>query len=165
MPRLVSLGRSLGLFVALPLLFASCSNCAPEGCDGLKSDAAENGSGVAGVIMAESDVVKNGCSDCAAGSANVEIWVTDSPVISTEQARAITQATNPAVNLSSTSSFSQVLQGGHYLLCVLPSCVSLEVSSTTVTINIKRREGPTSFFKLSASGGGMSETYGFDLGE
>lgn len=165
MIRLISFVRSLGVPLALPLLLASCSDCAPKGCDGLKTAAAQNGSGVAGAILAESDVVKGGCGECTSGSAGIEIWPNDSPVLDAETARAITQATSPQVNLSGTATFSQVLEPGHYLFCVRPSCVSIQVSGATTTVNIKRGEGPTSFFVSSASGGGLSETYGFDLGE
>ena len=165
MTRLVSLGRSLGLLLALPALLASCSDCAPQGCDGLKTATAQNGSGVAGVIATESDVVKNGCSDCSSGSAQIEIWSTQSVAVSDEEAGAITRATPPTATLTGNGSFSQVLSPGSYLFCVRPSCVSFQVSGSTLTVNIKRREGPTSFFMVSASGGGLSETYGFDVGQ
>ena len=150
--------------LALPLFLAACSACPREACKALDEFADQNGPAVAGSIAIESDAITNGCADCPFGGARIEIWSTDSPTTTSEQATAITQSAGPTFDLFKDGTYRQALDAGHYLFCVRPSCISLEVTSNTVTVNIKRREGPTSFFTAPSSGDKLSETFGFEVG-
>jgi len=60
--------------------------------------------------------------------------------------------------------FQEPLDSGHYLFCVRPSCVNVEVAKGTVTVNIKLREGPPSFFVSEDATRAPVEDFGFSVG-
>lgn len=151
------------LLVAIQFAMGCSSFCNRDGCNALKNKAEQSGAGVAGIIAGESDAVTNGCSDCDFSSALIEIWATESAPTD-DQARDITQAETPSVVLSSDRAFTQQLDPGHYLFCVRPSCVPIQVVDRTVTVNVKRREGPPSFFTESTPGSALAETFGVEVG-
>jgi hypothetical protein len=149
----------------LLLVLAGCSaDCARQGCDALAQRAAQNGPGVAGVVASESDLVADGCAECSFDQATVEIWPTESPVTSADDARMLTAASGTPVTVSANPRFAEPLEQGNYLVCVRPNCVAVEVRTETITVNVKRRNGPTSFFLAASSGAALTEDYGFEVG-
>jgi hypothetical protein len=61
----------LGLVASL----LGCKDCDRQGCESLRQRAPERGTGIGGVVAAASDVVANGCQECAFESGgSVAIW-------------------------------------------------------------------------------------------
>lgn len=159
-----STGARIGLYLLLAVALANCSDCAREGCDELRSIAADEGPGIAGVIVQQSDVSVDGCMECPFADAEVSIWWTDSEVSTVSAASDIMQTADPAFVQVASKRFHAALDPGHYLLCVRPNCVNIHVEATTVTANVKRRKGPTSFFVASDPSQKPTEDFGLDVG-
>lgn len=148
-----------------PLAFASglsCADCDREGCDALTATAAAAGTGIAGVVAADSDVVVDGCGECPFSGAGLELWRVDT-LITTEAASIDVLAREPERTESVSGRYNLGLDPGTYLLCVRPSCIGLVVrDGETLTVNIKRREGPTGFFIGGSGATSLEEDLGFE---
>lgn len=157
---------SLTLQLAFPLLL-SCgfaAECPREGCDALNHRASMDGTGIAGVGAAASDVVSNGCAECPFSNVGLDVWATNSPVTSKEQALTVVDAALPAFSLSATPRYAQPLEPGSYLVCRRPSCVAVQVSSGVTTVNVRITEGPPLFFVAEPPASTPVSTFGFDVG-
>jgi hypothetical protein len=127
--------------------------------------AAAAGSGVAGVVAQSSDVVRDGCSERPLGTAILQVWTLEEPLDSLSRAAEVVSARLPDLTREVEGGYREPLEPGWYLLCVRPSCVELNVhEDETLTVNIERRDGPTSFFLDNASTGRLEEDYGFEVG-
>jgi hypothetical protein len=74
-------------------------------------------------------------------------------------------AREPDVVARALGRYVQPLEAGRYLLCVRPGCVDVTVAEgQTLTVNLKRRDGPTGFYVAQAIGVPLAEDYGFDVG-
>ncbi len=143
----------------------SCEPCDREGCDALAKAAPERGTGVAGIVAESSDVVTSGCQECSFGEATLQIWRVDAPVAVESEAVALLDMRQPDLESHVSGRYSHALEAGSYLLCVRPNCVDLTVfAGETVTINIKRRDGPTGFFVVDADVASVNEDFGLDVG-
>ncbi len=151
-------------YLLLAVALAGCADCAREGCDELRSAAADEGPGIAGVIVQQSDVSVDGCMECPFADADVGIWWTDSEVSTVSAASDIMRTADPAFVQVASKRFHAALDPGHYLLCVRPNCVNIHVEATTVTANVKRRKGPTSFFVTSDASQKPTEDFGLEVG-
>lgn len=144
---------------------SACADCNREGCDALTSLAPSGQTGIAGVVAEASDVVNDGCGECPLGNATIEVWALEAPLAQRSDAAALVAARAPDLTRDAAGSYSQVLEPGWYLLCVRPSCVELDThEAETLTVNVKRRDGPTSFFVGRPSSSEMAEDYGFEVG-
>ena len=142
----------------------ACPGCPTEGCDALQTIADGQGSAVAGIIAIQSDDVNNGCTECGFSDATIEIWSNPSSVSSDPEAKALVESAEALVAMPASSTSHQPLQPGTYLFCVRPSGISLTVNDDTLTVNIKRRFGPPSFFVAASNASFESEDFGFDVG-
>lgn len=134
--------------MSVPLaLTLDCANCERSGCDSLGDRAPTAGTGVAGIVATSSDVSDNGCSECPFGETTLEIWNTDALIFTRMEADALLAECDADFVGTVTGRYDKKLAPGAYLLCVRPSCVGLVIEpEETVTVNIKLRFGPTSFF-------------------
>jgi hypothetical protein len=139
------LGRVAALCSVL-LISAACANCPRTGCDALSSPAGGSGTGIAGAIASESDVVGNGCQDCPFGSTQLTVWKTSSPIPDEATARAIVGASGPTVSFHADGRYEQLLDPGDYLLCSNPYCTAIQVDPDQVTtVHVKLINGPAQF--------------------
>jgi hypothetical protein len=142
----------------------SCADCDREGCDALGRAAPQAGTGIAGVVATSSDVVANGCQECPSGGASLEIWRTDAAITSQPAASAVASEREPDVAANVSGRYSQALGPGTHLLCVRPNCIGLSIAADeTLTVNIKRREGPTGFFVGPFDAEAPEEDFGFEV--
>jgi hypothetical protein len=143
-------------------LLASCMDCDRDGCETVMQASSESGTGIAGVVAQLSDVEENGCQECPFGVATLGLWRVDVPVVDGAAAR-LTMERQPDVTIEALEAYARELDAGHYLLCEHMSCIGVTVSEgERLTVNLKRRYGPTSFF-VSASG--FDEDFGIDVSE
>ena len=155
---LVTLAALVGTLLA-------CEDCAREGCDSLAQRAAQNGTSLAGVVAESSDVVGNGCQECPFGTAELEAWKVEAPVTSASAVADLLDHRLPDWEKAVSERYSIALAPGFYLLCARPSCVNLTIADgQTSTANVKRRNGPTSFFVGGADAERLAEDFGLDVG-
>ena len=145
-------------------LFPACDTCDREGCDALDTVAPGNGTRVAGVVASISDVVENGCASCPFDTARVELWPVGTAVTSTSDARQVVEAAPPAISMDVFGSYSLEVATGDHLLCVRPNCIGIAiVEGETLTVNVKKRDGPTGFWLLNPASGRFEEDFGIGL--
>jgi hypothetical protein len=143
----------------------SCADCERTGCDSLGQRVIRAGTGISGVVAASSDLEVDGCTECPLGQTTLAIWRSDSPVSTAAQARALVDDRAADATEDIDGRYDLDLQAGPYLLCVRPNCVGLIVEAgERVTVNLKLRNGPTSFFVGHLGGGALEEDYGSDVG-
>jgi hypothetical protein len=143
-------------------LLLACQECHREGCDALHSSAAQDGVGIAGIVASSSDVVSNGCEECLFGSTTVKLWQVDAPVGDATAASELTTTVAPTMAIAANQHYRAAAASGKYLLCVLSNCINIALSGNeTATVNIKLRNGPTSFFLRKAGSTQLTEDYGF----
>ncbi len=147
-----------GWMVVLSLAALGCGGCPTEGCDALRKSARGEGTGIAGIVAAKSDVVSNGCQQCPFDNAELAVWAVDAPVLPDEVDSVI--ARPPDESVLASKRFRIELPAGDYLLCHRDQCVNLVVTDGALTTaNVKLRKGPTSFFVVDASGN-FTEQFG-----
>jgi hypothetical protein len=159
--------RAFGVVAGWALLacLSGCAECDREGCDSLDERAAAQGTGIGGVVAHQSDVVADGCAECPLGEARLELWAVAESVGTEAAARSLIAARGPDVTASVSGRYIHPLQAGRYLLCVRPGCVDVTVAEgQTLTVNLKRRDGPTGFYVAQTIGIPLAEDYGFDVG-
>lgn len=154
----------LGPLSTVCLLLSCCSDCARDGCDALSRLATMNGDGIAGAVAVESDAVVDGCAECSLSSADIEVWPLASPVSSSSEALAITDSGPPQFSLTASENYVLELAAGTYLFCVRPNCAVVRVTAGVTTVNVKRREGPPSFFVAEPPASNPVETFGVEIG-
>lgn len=143
-----------------------CADCNREGCDALRSPAPQQGTGIAGVVAGETDVVEDGCQECGFGSANLRIWQLDAPAVDPAAAREITASIPPTQEHEASGHYRVTLAAGSYLFCNMDSCINVQVvEGATSTVNVKQRYGPTSFFHSVSGSAQLTEDYGFSVGQ
>jgi len=152
----------LGLVASL----LGCSDCDRQGCESLRQRAPERGTGIGGVVAASSDVVENGCQECAFESGgSVAIWEVEGFVSSPAAANQVLAAGDPVRASARAGRFHALLAPGQYLVCSAPNCINVAVAAdATTTVNVKRRDGPTSFFVVDPESRALVEDYGLDVG-
>ena len=120
---------------------------------------------MAGVVAESSDLVVNGCHECAFGSATLQAWRVDAPMGSEADVATLTEQRAPDWEEQVSQRYSLPLEPGSYVLCVRPNCINLTIAEgQTLTANIKRRNGPTSFFVGGTDAARFAEDFGFDVG-
>jgi len=155
---------SAALLLATAHYLSACADCNREGCEALTTLAPSAEAGIAGVVAEASDVVKDGCGECPLGNATLEVWALEAPFEQRSDAAALVAARAPDLTRDVAGSYSQALEPGWYLLCVRPNCVELNThEAETLTVNVKRRNGPTSFFVGRPSSSQLAEDYGFEV--
>jgi len=156
----------LGKLVLLSAcVLSACAECEREGCDALTRLAPERGAGVAGVVAQQSDVVSDGCAECPLASATLEVWTLEAPFERRSEVPALVAARPPDLTRDISGSYDQALSTGWYLLCVRPNCIEINVhEDETLTVNVKRRDGPTGFFVGRHSSPSLEEDLGFEVG-
>lgn len=155
--------RLHSLSVVVLALAACAEPCDAAGCSSLLKRAGQNGPGIAGVVAEMSDVVANDCQECPLASASLRLWRVEKAVTSKAKVQTLMESTPPSHTLAANEQYRLALEAGRYLLCVDTSCVNVAVASETVTVNIKRRFGPTSFFVVEPDSGRFIENYGIRL--
>lgn len=124
-----------------------------------------SGAGVAGSVALLSDVVTDGCGECPLAEATVLLWTLQQPFESRAEAAALAAGRPADLTLEVASSYRQALEPGWYLLGVRPNAVELNVhEDETLTVNVLRRDGSTSFFVGRPSSRELREDFGFDIG-
>jgi hypothetical protein len=143
-----------------------CSDCDRQGCEALRHPTQQRGTGIGGVVAAMSDVVGNGCQECGFQSGGaVAIWEVESAVSTPAAANPVFAAADPVRASASDGRFFATLAPGQYLVCSAPNCINVTVAEdTTTTVNVKRRDGPTSFFVVDPESRSLEEDYGLDVG-
>jgi hypothetical protein len=155
-----------GFASSLVIAMWGCAECDREGCGALMSLAPEGVTGVSGVVAESSDVVNDGCRECPLGSGTLEVWRPAEPIEAASEVPALLASRPPDLTQSIAGHYSAVLERGTYLFCVRPNCVEISVhDGETLTVNVKRREGPTSFFVGRPSRErALEEDFGFEVG-
>lgn len=155
----------LGTLVLLAASVPGCADCDRQGCEALRRLAPEGDTGVAGVVAQVSDVVSDGCAECPLGRAALELWTLEEPFYRRSEVPELVAARPPDLTLLVEGSYRQALSTGWYLLCVRPNCIELNPhEDEMLTVNIKRRDGPTSFFVGRPSSSSTEEDFGFEVG-
>lgn len=158
-------GAMVGMLVLLAASMPACADCDRQGCEALTRRAPEGDTGVAGVVAQVSDVVSDGCAECPLGRAAVELWTLEEPFYRRSEVPELVAARPPDLTLLAEGSYRQELSTGWYLLCVRPNCIELNPhEDEMLTVNIKRRDGPTSFFVGRPSSSSLEEDFGFEVG-
>jgi hypothetical protein len=143
-----------------------CGDCDRQGCESLERRAPERGTGIGGVVAVSSDVVADGCQECGFESGGaVAIWAVDGWVSTPAAANQVLAAADPVWANVLDGRFYAPLAPGQYLVCATPNCVNVTVpADTTTTVNIKHRNGPTSFFVVDPRSRSLVEDYGIAVG-
>lgn len=143
----------------------SCADCNREGCAGLARRAPEGPAGIAGVVARLEDVVVDGCGECPLAAATLQLWNLEMPFERRSDVAALVAARPPDLTRDVAGHYTEPLEPGWYLLCVRPNCVELNIhEDETLTVNVQRRDGPTSFFVGRPGAGRLDEDFGFDVG-
>jgi hypothetical protein len=152
--------------ISLSASLSGCNDCNRDGCEALELQAPESGTGIGGVVASESDSVNEGCQECAfQAGGGVAIWHVEAAVSSPAAANAVFAAAEPLRVNAPGGSFYAALAPGQYLVCAAPNCINVAVTAdATSTVNVKRRNGPTSFFVVDAQSQRLEEDYGLDVG-
>jgi hypothetical protein len=154
---------TLGPLVASVL--SACSDCDREGCDALTRLAPPRDTGVSGVVAGLSDVVSDGCAECPLTSATLEVWTLEAPFEQRSEVPVLVAARPADLTRDIAGSYDQALEPGWHLLCVRPNCIEINThEGETLTVNVKRRDGPTGFFVGRPSSSRLEEDFGFDVG-
>jgi hypothetical protein len=133
------------LFLSSGLVFvAGCNPCDRSGCEVRDNPAKDSGhSAIAGTVSTETDVVVNGCQECPFGSATLSVWKTATATMDSATAKAIVDGSAATVVVQANQRYLQALDPGTYLVCIRPSCVSLDVTAGHVTtLNVEQVYGP-----------------------
>jgi hypothetical protein len=141
------------------------ADCARPGCEALGQPAAPSGTGLAGVVAESSDLVVNGCSECGFGTAALQAWRVEAAMGSESEVATLMMMRAPDWEAQVSERYQHALPPGSYVLCVRPNCINLTIAEgQTRTANIKRRDGPTSFFVGGGDAARLAEDFGFEVG-
>jgi len=153
------------LFGAVASLLG-CSDCDRQGCEALRQRAPGRATGIGGVVAASSDVVGDGCQECGFESGGaVPIWKAEGVVSTPAAANDVLATADPVHASVRAGRFFAPLEPGSYLVCSVPNCINVTVAAdTTTTVNVKLRNGPTSFFVVDPESRALVEDYGLDVG-
>jgi hypothetical protein len=140
-------GFELGLIVVTALCAAGCGPCDRSGCTWLERHASASGTGAAGIVASESDVVANGCQECPFSETDLSAWKVDQPVQDAATAQAIIAAGPPYVSGHVVENYIMTLDPGHHLFCSgTTNCIGIEITEgEMLTVNVAQVYGPTSF--------------------
>jgi hypothetical protein len=144
-----------------------CGDCDREGCESVQQRTPERGTGIGGVVATSSDVVADGCQECGFQSGGaVAIWEVERVVSTPAAANQVLAAADPVRASVREGRFYAPLAPGRYLVCSAPNCINVTVAAdTTTTVNVKLRNGPTSFFVVDPASRALVEDYGLDVGD
>jgi hypothetical protein len=93
------------------------------------------------------------------------MWAVEGSVNTPAAANQVLAAADPVRASVGDGRFHAPLAPGQYLVCAAPNCINVAVAAdTTTTVNVKRRDGPTSFFVDDPISGSLVEDYGLDIG-
>lgn len=159
--------RVLVVSFAMAASLLGCSDCDRQGCEALRKRAPERGTGIGGVVAAASDLVEDGCRECGFQSGGaVAIWQVEGRVSTPAAANDVVAAADPVLASVRAGRFHALLQPGQYLVCSAPNCINVSVAAdATTTVNVKRRDGPTSFFVVDPQSRALEEDFGLDVGD
>lgn len=156
--------RGTGWLAVLALVAVACGDdCDESGCEAVAAPSKSKvETGIAGSVAISSDVVENGCQECTFATATLELWRTETLVTTSDERDAAVGAAADQT-LPIDASYSSPLEPGNYLVCEGPEpCVSFQLrDGDLVTVNVKHRYGPTSFFVFDAQGKGQGEMFEF----
>jgi len=135
------------MLAAVISVLAGCS-CDTGACDeARRAHGSDVNQGFAGVVAYQTDSCVNGCCACSFDSADFAIWHTDA-LITTESDAAEAASPKPDLTFSAMGRYSQRLDIGTYLVCLLPvfgsgiQCVPLDVSAGPgATVNVLKGNG------------------------
>jgi hypothetical protein len=163
MPRIAP--HAALLLAACTSLLLSCADCDRSGCERLGELATQGDTGVSGVVAAQSDLVTDGCQECPMGEATLTIWRVDTAVTDAAAAAATVAQREPDVTENVSGQYSRALEAGPHLLCVRPRCIGLTITTgETLTVNVKRLDGPVSFFVGAPGVANLRESPGLEVG-
>lgn len=144
----------------LGFLGIACQPCNRDGCDALQSRASDTGTArIAGIAASESDLVSNGCQECAfASELDVNAWAVEQPVTTDDELRAATSGTPTANAISSaTGQYELRLAAGAYVVCFQISCFNASVvAGHTTTLNVRLINGVSRGFLGEGGSGTLS---------
>lgn len=152
----------LSALLLLGIFGVACEPCNRDGCDALQSRASDTGvARIAGVAASESDVVNNGCQECAfASELDVDAWAVEQTVTTEDELRAATSGT-PTANATSSAAgrYELPLAAGAYVVCFQVSCFNASVvAGRTTTLNVRLINGVSRGF-LAEGGSGTFSTH------
>lgn len=114
---------------------------------------------IAGVTASESDVVANGCQECAfASQLAVSAWTVEKAVTTDDEVRAATSGTPTATTISSeVGQYALPLEPGAYVVCFQLSCFNASVTlGSTTTLNVRLINGISRGFLGEGGSGTLS---------
>lgn len=90
----------------------------------------------------------------------------ETPTEEEDEAKSVVSERPPNLTVEVLESYEQALFTGSYLLSKGTGCVGIHVTEgKRLTVNIKLRYCPTSFFVGGAQGENFEEDFGFDVSE
>jgi hypothetical protein len=147
----------------LALVVVACSDCDRDGCEAMHTPSRSSvETGIAGSVASLSDTSMNDCQECPFAATTLELWHTEALVTTVEERDTIvSRAADQAVEAD--ASYSAPLEPGNYLVCEADvPCVAFQLrDGDRITINVKRRYGPTGFIVFDARGKRQEEIFDF----
>lgn len=135
---------AVSTLLLLGIVAMACEPCNRDGCDALQWRAGDTGEGrIAGVVASESDVVDNGCQECAfAAGLEVRAWAVEQAATSDSELTSATSGTPTASALcSKAGQYALPLEAGAYVVCFQNSCFNANVTGRTTTLNVRLING------------------------
>jgi len=158
MPGLTTIGLSAPLLLAA--FGVACQPCNRDGCDALQMRAPDSGMGrIAGVAASESDVVANGCQECAfASGVTVSAWAVEQAVATDSELSAATSGTPAATTTcGGAGQYALPLAAGAYVVCFDASCFNASVTlARTTTLNVRLINGISRGFLAEGGSGTLN---------
>lgn len=125
--------------------------------------ASESVTGIAGSVAHLSDVTEDGCTECLLDQGELDVYPLAMPARSDAEAASVI-AQGGHTRFAIAQQYQQELSPGTYLVCTWSSCANVEVTAGhTSTVNVKLRNGRTSFFVLDAKHTELVEDFGLDV--
>jgi hypothetical protein len=94
------------------------------------------------------------------------IWHVETPIADDDLAKSAVSERAPDLTVVVAGRYDRALDAGSYLLCEHTNCVGIDViAGEKITVNIKRRNGPTSFFVGGTRAEKLDEDFGVDVAE
>ena len=127
---------------------AACNPCNRDGCDAYQRPAQSTaaGPGIAGIIASLSDVVGNGCQECAFAKGRILIWATPSLIADQASAAALVKSQTATFTVESDGHYEKALDADTYLVCAQQGeCAAIAVTTAgRTTVNVRMGNGPFS---------------------
>ena len=113
-------------------------------------------------LASSSDVVENECQECPFAATTLGLWRTEE-LVTTADMRGEVDGREPDQTLQADANYSAALDPGYYVVCQTDEpCVAFQLrDGDLITINVKLRYGPPSFFVFDAKGKRQDEIFGF----